>query len=671
MQPRELVRPQQTDSAAPPTGYDSERRPPSEWGARIDALCSHLMDLALVWAWPLLYGLLAGSSLWWLTHPAAVPALGHNRLADDLRSSALTWTLLGGLLLPLGYAIAHLSSRLKAGSLRGRKLTTTLNWWGLPALTLPFLVAVARPLFERRHPQMAVFFPLLIGAVWAVLAYRLKPPGWLERLPDKVKAASALAAVVAAYAAYGFFFSRLAITNHHALHTATFDLGLYDNIFYQSLHGTPLGCSFLADNYHGAAHFDPILVLLTPFYALYQRAESILVLQSFWMGAGVFPLYLLAKKHLRSRSLALVLSSTWLLYAPLQGANMYDFHSLSLIAPLLVTLYYFSDAESRWGYWVTLAALLLVREDVPLLLCFIAAAGIISRKPFAVRQGWLTIIVSIAYFLLAKGVFMGAPENALKGTQTYTFAFYYKDLIPNNRGLGELLQSLLTNPAYAAQIMVLEDKAQFLLLVFAPLGFLPLMAGWSRLPLLYGFAFCLLASREAVYSIYFQYVCLLFAVAFSLTPEGLVRVTRFAERGWGLDPGRFRRAAVGAVWLSSVLLCFKWGGIVENDAFRGGFSRPKRELDAADRTRYEWVRTMVDTIPKEASVGATRRMGPHISNRNRAFGYPSQTPYDYLFLDEGQLDKKQLPQHRGFLETHDYETVGRSGKLVLYRRKNP
>ncbi len=670
----ELASPESERADQHPQGRDADSRGRS-WMQRLDTLCEHTAQLAFVWMWPVVYGLFLGSSAWWVAHPEAIEALGNNRISIEQRHSALAWAAGGVLLVLVGYASAHIGAQLWSAEKNGRALTRALNWWGLPVLSLPLLVAVARPLFERRHPQMAVFFPLLIGITWGVFVYRLRLPAWSKA--PKLLASNAfrrtltMLVLATGYVAYGVFFSRLAIINHHSLHTATFDLGLYDNIFYQSLHGTPLGCSFLKNNYHGAAHFDPILVLLSPLYAFYPRAESILVLQSFWMAAGVFPLYLLVKRQLQSRALALGLSSTWLLYAPLQGANMYDFHSLSLIAPLVVTLYYFLEMKSLWGFWVTLVALLLVREDVPLLLCFIAAAGITSGTRFAVRQGWLSIIISLVYFVLAKGVFMGAPEDALEGTQTYTFAFYYSDLIPNDAGLGELIQSLLTNPTYVVQMMLVEDKAQFLLLVFAPLGFLPLLAGKSRLAMVYGLVFCLLATREAVYSIYFQYVCLLCSVAFPLAGEGLQRLTGFAQRTWGLRAARFRRAAISAVWLTSALVCFKWGGIVENVAFRGGFAAPDRELDARERSRYAWVRSMVEQIPQDASVGSTRRMGPHISNRARAYGYDFRTPHDFLFLDEAQIEKKWHSRHQAFLKRHEYESLGRSGKMVLYKRKTP
>src|SRR5690606_34018461 len=115
------------------------------------------------------------------------------------------------------------------------------------------------------------------------------------------------AAAIAIGVAYGAFFSDLSVTNHHAMHTRTTDLGHYDNIFYQSIHGRPLGCTFIKGGNHISGHFDPLLVLLSPIYLIYQSAETILVLQSVWLASGVVPLFLMVRTVLQSRGAAVVL----------------------------------------------------------------------------------------------------------------------------------------------------------------------------------------------------------------------------------------------------------------------------------------------------------------------------------------------------------------------------
>jgi uncharacterized membrane protein len=258
----------------------------------------------------------------------------------------------------------------------------------------------------------------------------------------------------------------------------------------------------------------------------------------------------------------------------------------------------------------------------------------------------------------------------LHGTQQYSFAYYYADLIPNRTGLGEMLRSLFTNPGYVIKHVLREDKIQFLLLLLAPLGFLPFLAKPLRWALVYGFAFCLLATRSAVYSIYFQYAVVIYAVAFPAMLVGLDQVGDKLPR-WGLDRSRATRSLVVGMLACSLLLSLKFGGFVENEAFHGGFVVPKRTLSESDEKQHAWVRESAAQIPQQASVATTRRMGPHVSNRSRAFQYHMKGNFDFLLLDEREISRKRMSDHRQYLRVGGYEVLRRSGKLVLYARSQP
>jgi uncharacterized membrane protein len=639
---------------------------------RLDAFARRMGALIALGFWPVAYGVSAASSVWWLAHKGARTALGNNRLDQELRTSAGIAIAVGALGMLGIYAAFHAVSRRRNGEWSWARLTRQLNLWFAPLLASGLLTALLTPSIESKHAMLAACFIAIAGALVALPFYQLRPwalpskgPAWLPRALTGLT-------LVGLWALYGGFFTRLGIINHHGLYTATFDLGLYDNIFYQTIRGKLLGCSFLANNYHGAAHFDPILIVLSPIYLLYQHAETLLALQAFWMGAGVFPLYCLAKHHLGCRWQALVVASLWILYPALQGANMYDFHSLSLAAPVLLALFWYALRENTWGYWLTLCVALLIREDIPLLICFIAFSEIRKGTSFGVRNGWLSILVSLGYFVCVKLFFMGAPEKMLTGTQTYSFAYYYADLIPGGRGLVEMFTSILTNPGFTLQLASGEAKILFLLLLFVPLGFLPLFARTGRFALVYGTFFCLLATREPVYSIYFQYGVALFGVAFALLPEGLVRVAKSrAVALYELDSTRLQRVLVAGLWFTSLLISLKFGGFVANEAFRGGFNPPRRHLDEHAQDRYAWVRRVTASIPRDARVGATRRMGPHISNRRYAYDYPGARQYDYLFIDEQQIESKSQRAHKDFLAQQHFQEQERFDSFVLYRRAEP
>src|SRR5690606_19430724 len=164
-----------------------------------------------------------------------------------------------------------------------------LNRWLAFTVALPFVAALRMKGVERSDPIWTAFICIAAAALVGITAYHL--PERPERLREGVAARRldaaarflAPAAAVAIGVAYGAFFSELSVTNHHAMNTRTTDLGYYDNIFYQSIHGRPLGCTFIKGGTHISGHFDPLLVLLSPLYLIYQSAETILVLQSVWL----------------------------------------------------------------------------------------------------------------------------------------------------------------------------------------------------------------------------------------------------------------------------------------------------------------------------------------------------------------------------------------------------
>lgn len=641
--------------------------------ARLDALATSAAGAAPAALSALAYAVALGSGAFVLVHPGTIAALERNRVP---RSEALemAWWIVAALV-ALGALYAGVVARRRRSGVPVGAAVADLDRLLRPLLALPLLEALAAAGIERDRPGKTLLLVALVAAVAGASAYayaRPRPSG-----PDALLVAAAgprhegrarVAAalfVPALWAGYALFFSRLSIMNHRALNTRTISLGFYDNIFYHSAHGHPLGCSFMKAGYHGSAHFDPILVLLSPLYLLYPRAELLLVLQSVWLGAGVVPVYLLARARLASRPAAAALAAMFAMYPALHGANMYEFHSLTLAVPLTLWLLYFLERGAGVGYWITLAAALLVREDVPILMGFVGAYAVLSRQPRLVRAGWLTILVSLCYFVAVKRWAMTSPDIFMTGNDAYAFAFNYEDLIPNHDGAGGLLVSLLTNPAFVLGVVVAEPKILYLAALFVPLGFLPFFARPGRVMLAWGLLFCLLATRPALYAIHFHYACVIIPVAFALVPAALRRI----EDEGAPDGRRLSRALLVAAFTASVLCSWKLGGLVENRAFSAGYLPVARALSAEQRETYAWVREQVDRLPGSASVGVTNRTGAHCANRSVAFLYPERAEADWLFIDEAELGGARLDAHLRNVRAGLFELVARRDTLALYRRR--
>lgn len=638
--------------------------------------------------WPVLYAITSGSAVWMLAHLRRMNEVDTNKvgLPDSVRMAACVGGAFGVLLLL--YAGRALWTWRKTREWRLAEIIGDLNRRLRPLLALPVLPGLTLAGIEKESPKLTFAYIALaaISIGWGVYGWVKAPAAERftvedpEEKPAPTRARRALGkglvafAVAALWAGYGLFFSRLSIVNHHALNTRTIDLGYYDNIFYQSIHGRPLACTLIRGGYHGSAHFDPLLVLLSPLYLIYPRAEMLLVLQAFWLGAGVVPMYLLARDKLGKPLPALALAFMYALFPALHGANMYEFHSLTLLSPIILWLLYFLESGSTRGYYLTLIPALLLREDVPLLLCFVSLYAILSGRPGNARKGWTTIIVSLCYFVIVKKFFMTSDEIFMVGKESLSFAYYYEDLIPNKNGAGGLVVSVLSNPWFIVKHVFTEPKVLYFLTLFVPLGFLPFFARTGRIMLGYGLLFCFLATRTAVFSPAFQYSSVILPIAFALTPMALRQIEDDRQAAQlGLNGRRLSRAWLGVALVASLLCSWKFGGVLENQAFRGGFGRVARGLGPKEQETYAWVAKAVANIPKDAVVGVTNRTGCHVSNRKDVYFYPYAQPpnTEWFLIDENELKGGDLDRHNKHIQQGKIQEVTRYGKLALFKRAKP
>ena len=137
------------------------------------------------------------------------------------------------------------------------------------------------------------------------------------------RARGGLIGVTLLSATYAAIFSIFTISEHVTFHTHAYDLGIFDQVMYYAAQRGEMLFTVVHNPPESfwSVHFSPALYVLTPFYALYQDARTLLVLQSFLLGAGAVVLYLLTL-HLTKRTLlAVALSVSYLLFAALHTGD--------------------------------------------------------------------------------------------------------------------------------------------------------------------------------------------------------------------------------------------------------------------------------------------------------------------------------------------------------------
>ena len=613
-------------------------------------------------------------ALWTALNADYVDYIGKNDLAPDQRHEILLFAA-GSFALVSSFYLGWWRWRKRAEP----KLTLAgaverLNYHALVVLIFPPIAGLCMPRVETSQPIFTAFLTLTITALIMVWVYRLLGPRALalrtEPFASSTRTLGPRLLLGVLTLGYMVVMSYFAIIDHHNLSTETYDLAIYDNVVWQTWHGKFLGSSLTKGGVHASAHFDPILQLVALVYPLAPRAETLLVFQTVWLGSGAFAVWATARRRLKNEWFATVLAAVFLLYPALHGANLFDFHSLSLLTPLLPWTVYLLDAGHLRTYWVVLPLMLTVREDVSLLACFVGSYAILSGRP---RTGVATVVVSLVYLALVKKFAM-PDSNLLMATtdKTYGYAYYYKEMIPHqDEGVRGFVISLLTNPLYALEVLFKHERVLYFLHLFIPLLLLPFVSGRKVILLVYGMVFIGLASRWHVYSLHFQYSAILFPALFAALPDGFARVVDSPKtRALGIERPPFAWALLSGVFVATLLTSMEYGATVPNSSFKAGWSPLVRVPSESMQRRYEKVRELVAKIPADAPVSGTENLAPHVSNREFVHRFPAYQTADYLLVQPERMSRDERRQFDQIVRGKEFLLVDKGSGVELYRR-NP
>ncbi|HEX3594802.1 MAG TPA: DUF2079 domain-containing protein, partial [Polyangiaceae bacterium] len=464
---------------------------------------------------------------------------------------------------------------------------------------------------------------------WLVRTSLATPPVFFRadaERPSRVRAFLArattgwppLLVVIAAATFYAVFFSFHTIRNHYRLSTAAMDLGLEDNLVWNAVHWGPLfktsplgGPTAL----HGGFHQTYFAYLLGIPYRFAPRPQTLLIIQATLMGFAAVPLYFLAKRRLSDR-LACLIAVLFVCYAPLQGANLYDFHYLPL-ATLFIWLLVYLLEEKRW-LWagVVLLLSLSIREDVSALLVFAGVYLVLTGdRP---RAGLVLATVSGAYFVLLKLVLM---PRYMSGTES--FIHQYSGLLPEgDRGYGGVLKTVIANPGFTLGIVLERDKLIYLLQIIVPLAFLPWTRPIGLLCSTPGFLFTLLATHyPPLIQTSFQYTTYWTTFLFLAIVANLGYM-RDRETTPGPEGKRWR--ANRLAWVAALFACLlltsnQFGAFFQQHTARGGFGPYRFDLTPEDTARHQRLYELIAKVPRGAKIVSSETIVPHVSQRPNSY----------------------------------------------------
>jgi len=449
-----------------------------------------------------------------------------------------------------------------------------------------------------------------------------------ERLTDRFNLS-----VIVLIIAYTTILSVYTTSKHNAFDTYAWDLGVYDQSFWSTLN---LGKFFWnTPNFgHFHIHFEPVLFLALPIYAVFQNPVTLLVLQSFLIALGAVPLYLIAQDMLKSKARAATFVLLYLTNPVLISINLFDFHAEAFMPLFLFSALYFYRKANFPGFFLFLILALSTKETVPLITVFFGVYIILSRRKSVAQSGLKslmqdkifcagvsTIVLSVVWFYIASQLisFFVLASFHSRFEYTYLHAVWWSDFGKEPLGI---LVGILTKPSLTLSHLgwMLNEKMLLIGAYLIPLFFMPLFEPWILAIPIPWIMSLFLSSNPWYWRLGIYYPAPVIPFVFLAAVYGIKRASKANLK----VVKKIQYLMMISTFFMSVFLIYPYIGL-NVPPFRRNLLHNQALFSA------------IDLIPLSGSVLTQNNLFPHLSHRHQVYpGYPiyiTEPTFEYVLMD--------------------------------------
>lgn len=405
-------------------------------------------------------------------------------------------------------------------------------------------------------------------------------------------------------------FASIGIARHMAFSSSGCDLAVSDQAIWNTMKGNILFCSLDGNINHLGAHFDPVLFLIVPLYAIWPNVIILILLQAIALGLAIFPLYLIAKNQLNSRILVFAFIFAYFISRSVRGIGLLDFHTDSFLVPLSFWAFYFLIKGRIIQFLVSLFVMLLCKENAAFL---IAGFGIFCFFQKKYRLGALLLLFGIAAWFILTGWVMPYFAN----TKDYPYLCW----LPFGSTYSQNLTAVLKNPALLKGLFLSPGKINFYFKLFGPLGFLSFLSPKHCILFLVPLTVQVVASvghpgMETISSHYpahtmpFIFISAIYGAGWLIERMSKNKENRHKKITYFL---------AGYITLTSLLFYGKTDG-----------HKFAKFIKGAKDIHSLQVISSLNMIPKDASVCAVNNLVPHLSHRKYIYMWKGLKSCKYI-----------------------------------------
>ncbi len=412
----------------------------------------------------------------------------------------------------------------------------------------------------------------------------------------------------------------------------TFDLAFYVQGLWQFLHGrfavTIEPVPILGN------HFEPIVFLLTPLFALFQHPLTLVVAQNAALATMGPVAYDIGKRLGLGGKASAFLASALILAPALGFTALHEFHPEALAAPLLLLLFRARLLRSLGQHWIWFVAVLICKENMALLLAAYCVVQIIwlRRERFFELMKWYgwALLLAVAWFLIGALVVMRAFNSG-----EIDYVGLYSQIGTSGP---DIIYKAVTQPQLMIGAMrnALAHGNLVWVLLLPFLGLPLLKPKWLLIaaPILLQH---LLSWRSSEWNIYFHYAAPLLPLFWMATAESVAQID-----GWGKWPLPLRSALPVLVLIGCLVAQCMLGPAGEI-----ALATTEWFSSAPDRARKN---AFLARIPPRAGVVAPLAYLSHLALREKAYSlhhilkglktlsrqpFEPPPPPDFVLIDYG------------------------------------
>ena len=451
--------------------------------------------------------------------------------------------------------------------------------------------------------------------------------------------------------AYIVYFTSASFLRYDNFYTGRFDLGNMDQTVWNTIHGRifeltdPNGTNIIS---RLAFHADFILILLSPFYLLWESPEMLLLIQTVVIAIGSGFVYAIAKYVLKNKNLSLAFGIIFLLNPAVQFTNLYDFHPVTLATTFLLASFYF-----------------LLRRKYLLLIIFLILSGLTKEHVWLItgifgvyvflgkfKKRVLGIIIIAASIFLFYYLIWHAIPNAL-GNQHFALSFY--------SDFGDsptiIVKNIFLDPLKTLSFMMQKDQLIYLRNLFQALGFMPVLASPLMIFAAPDLLINLLSKNSNLHQIYYQYSA-------TITPFIFISAIFAIKNIKKWFPKIQNSVFICYIAFFTLLSAYYFGPLP-------GAKKPNIAMFTKQLEEAKTIDNFISSIPQEASVAATNNVGSHLSQRKRIYTIPvgiDQADYVVFLLNDSSSKKKFSPQVEALSINGNYRIIYQIRDFVAFKK---